>query len=73
LVETHENGFAYWVGTSFATPMVTGLAALVWEANPEYSPQQVMDLILSCSAGGNIDVFETVAAADAGALTCTVP
>jgi subtilisin family serine protease len=44
------TGYIFWSGTSFATPLVSGLAALVLECgHGSLSPQQVED-ILKCGA-----------------------
>ena len=43
--------FAYWLGTSFSTPLVSGAAALALE-NGVTSPQQVRQLILGSSTPG---------------------
>ena len=43
-----NNGYTpypYASGTSFAAPMVSGLAALVWSAKPDLSPGQVWDVM----------------------------
>ena len=37
------NGYASATGTSFASPMAAGLAALIWSAKPSYTPAQVFD------------------------------
>lgn len=36
-----SNSFAYADGTSFSSPGVAGLAALIWSANPDLLPQDV--------------------------------
>jgi subtilisin family serine protease len=38
---------AGWTDTSFAAPVVTGIAALVWKQNPSWTPQQVRQRIMS--------------------------
>jgi subtilase family serine protease len=43
------RGFAYWVGTSFATPLVSGLAADVIEVQGAPPPGAVRDTVF-CSA-----------------------
>lgn len=47
---TTSSGFAYWTGSSFAAPMVSGLAAQVLdEANGNLTPAQVQ-AIIECGA-----------------------
>jgi subtilisin family serine protease len=41
------GAYGYKEGTSMATPHVTGVAALVWAANPTFTYQQVKDRILT--------------------------
>lgn len=43
------NGYAYWIGTSFAAPMVSGLAGLVLEHRANLSPAEV-ESIIHCGA-----------------------
>lgn len=42
-----SGGYANWTGTSFASPQVAALAALIFSVQPNYTPQQVMDIIKS--------------------------
>lgn len=46
------GGYQVLSGTSMATPHVTGLAALVWDANPDWTYNQVIDQIV-----GTVDVL----------------
>jgi subtilisin family serine protease len=39
----NETGWALWAGTSFAAPVITGLAADLWAEHPELSPRQVIE------------------------------
>jgi subtilisin family serine protease len=68
--------YGYGSGTSFATPLVSGAAALVWGANPSLTAQQVAQILKETAAGGGrwtpelgygvIDVAAAVAEAQAG-------
>jgi len=40
-----KNGFRSVDGTSFATPLVAGFAACVWQAHPELKAQDIFNLI----------------------------
>ena len=47
-VTTHGGGdYAYFDGTSMATPHVSGVAALVWSQDPTCSNQDVRDALAS--------------------------
>ena len=39
----NETGWALWAGTSFAAPVITGLAADLWAEHPELSPDAVIE------------------------------
>lgn len=39
------NGYAYYDGTSMATPHVSGVAALVWSANPAWTNVQIREAL----------------------------
>jgi hypothetical protein len=39
------GGYGYWNGTSFASPLTAGLAALIWSINPSLINTQVYDIL----------------------------
>lgn len=43
--DNQGSGYAYYDGTSMATPHVAGVAALIWSANPTWSNQQIRDAL----------------------------
>jgi serine protease len=72
-----SEGYAYYAGTSMATPHVSALAAAIFSLNPSLTPDQVKNLITrnarplpgSCSGGcgaGIIDAQATLAAVGGG-------
>ena len=42
-----EGEFAYWSGTSIATPWVVGQVALIHDMNPALTPQEIASLIVN--------------------------
>lgn len=47
---TNEAAWAYWVGTSFATPIITGVVARILELNPGLTSKQVHQEILALAS-----------------------
>jgi subtilisin family serine protease len=45
-------------GTSFAAPVVTGAAALVWTANPRLTARQVVSILTETASGGGTHTSE---------------
>ncbi|MFG0450122.1 S8 family serine peptidase [Shewanella sp. YQ_9] len=41
------GGYESYSGTSMATPMVTGVAALVWSINPDLTPLEMKELLMN--------------------------
>ncbi|MCB2229507.1 S8 family serine peptidase [bacterium] len=60
-----DSLFAWWDGTSFATPFVSGQAALLFAADPDASWDDIRDAIISTSV--NIDSINTAYAGKLGA------
>lgn len=44
-IEWEVSGYEAWDGTSMATPHVSGVAALVWSANPTWSNVQIREAL----------------------------
>lgn len=40
------TGLVYWAGTSFATPIVSAIAANVWATDPELSPRELIRAVI---------------------------
>ncbi len=64
---TYSDSTNYSVGTSFATPLVAGTAALMLSANPSLTPAQVKSLIQSSARA-----FPT-SSSDSSVLQCHAP
>ena len=49
---TYESGYAYWIGTSFAAPLVAGVSAQILSETGATTPDQV-EAVLMCAATGS--------------------
>ena len=75
MTTTNGGGYGMWWGTSFASPVVAGVAALTLGANPSLSAQQLVTLLEQNSDDlgasgydaqfgyGRVNAYRTVAAA----------
>lgn len=58
LSTTRGGGYGQSSGTSMATPVANGVAALIWAANPDLTAQQVQDILgESCDNIGPSTIF----------------
>ena len=48
---SNKTGWAYWSGTSFATPIISAIAADLWAANPGWTRLQVLQQLLAFAKG----------------------
>jgi subtilisin family serine protease len=56
--------YAYGEGTSFAAPIVSGLAALAWQAERRLASEQVADVLIRSAAGRGWNEFTGAGIAD---------
>jgi subtilisin family serine protease len=72
-----NEAYAYFSGTSMATPVVSGVAALLWGYNPSLTAAQVKNAILSTAdklpalngkvlSGGRVNAYNALKAVGAG-------
>jgi subtilisin family serine protease len=57
--------YAYGEGTSFAAPIVSGLAALAWHAERRLASEQVADVLMRSAVGSGWNEFTGAGVADA--------
>jgi len=55
-VYSKTQGYDYKEGTSMASPFVAGVAGLIWQVNPNLSPERVKEILVSTA---NIDVADS--------------
>jgi subtilisin family serine protease len=46
-IENPANGYESWDGTSMATPHVSGVAALIWSARPQWTNVQIREAMVT--------------------------
>jgi Subtilase family len=71
--DPNNNGWAYWVGTSFATPIISGLTARVLQqAAQQAVTAHVRDSLIAV-AGSNTVSWDRLDSASTGVTTPTIP
>ncbi|HMN96145.1 MAG TPA: S8 family serine peptidase [Phycisphaerales bacterium] len=71
-----DSAYANVSGTSFATPIVAGLCALIWSRNPDLTPAQVEAIIRSTSkdlGAAGVDNIFGYGRVEAGAALAATP
>lgn len=58
---SNKTGWVYWVGTSFATPIITAIAAVTWDQQPGLSPAELL---------GSVQKYADPAISQQGQLNC---
>lgn len=51
--------YGAYSGTSFSTPIVSGIAALVWQANPSFTPAQLRSALVNTATNDTTDPWYT--------------
>jgi Subtilase family len=46
----NRTGWVQWAGTSFAAPIISGLAARFWMQSPDQTPDEVMARVRACAS-----------------------
>jgi subtilisin family serine protease len=59
-----NDHYAYGEGTSFAAPIVSGLAVLAWQAERRLASEQVADVLIRSAAGSGWNQFTGAGVAD---------
>jgi subtilisin family serine protease len=74
-----DGGYAYYDGTSMATPHVSGVAALVWAEYPDLTAAEVKEILLETTdpipalegltvSGGRLNAYNALIGANAGKI-----
>ncbi len=51
------NGYAYKQGTSYAAPLVAGVAALVWSHYPDFTAAEIKDILMASATRVDGEVY----------------
>lgn len=68
LTTNNGGGYGYWNGTSFASPIAAGAAALAWSANPELTNEQILQVLTASADDLGASGFDKTASAMAGSM-----